>query len=220
MLRLGLTGNLGSGKSTVADLFAAHGAHLLASDDVARELMQPGQAVFRGIVAHFGPGVLSPSGMLDRAALARIAFSEGRVEEINAIVHPAVIARQAELAVILEFHDPSAVLIVESALLFQTRVPGTRFDRTLLVTAPESQKIARFVHRQHPQGDPTPAERDALEADARRRLALQLPDDQAARLADYILPNDGSLEHLRAAVDRLWPTLARTAKRSAGIIQP
>ncbi len=88
MLRVGLTGGLGSGKSTAAKLFAAHGAHVLQSDAIGRELMQPGQAVYAAIVQHFGPGVVLPDGRLDRAALAQIAFAEGRVEELNAIVHP------------------------------------------------------------------------------------------------------------------------------------
>src|SRR5258708_22853823 len=97
MLRVGLTGGLGSGKSTAARLCAALGAHVLQSDMIGRELMEPGQAVYATIVDHFGNGVVQPDGRLDRAALAKIAFDDGRVEELNAIIHPAVIARQAEL---------------------------------------------------------------------------------------------------------------------------
>ena len=97
MLRVGLTGGLGSGKSTAARLFAALGAHVLQSDAIGRELMEPGQAVYAAIAAHFGDGVVLADGRLDRGKLARIAFADGRVEELNAIVHPAVIAREAEL---------------------------------------------------------------------------------------------------------------------------
>ncbi len=121
MLRVGLTGGLGSGKSTAARLFAAHGAHVLQSDTIGRELMEPGQAVYAEIVDHFGNGVVLPDGQLDRAALAKIAFAEGRVEELNAIVHPAVIARQAELTDAIFQRDPHAVVIVESALIFETK---------------------------------------------------------------------------------------------------
>src|ERR1700755_2745792 len=118
MLRVGLTGGLGSGKSTAADLFAQHGAHVLESDAIGREMMQPGHAVYAAIVEHFGPSVLLPDGQLDRSALARVSFTEGRVEELNAIVHPAVIARQAEIAQQIFAEDLNAVVIVESALLF------------------------------------------------------------------------------------------------------
>ncbi len=217
MLRLGLTGNLGSGKSTVASLFATHGAHVLASDDLARDLMQPGQAVFQQILTHFGPQVLTPAGTLNRQTLARLAFTEGRVENLealNAIVHPAVLARQAEFAATLQARDPQAVLLVESALILQTKAPAGRFDQILLVTAPEQQKIARFVHRLNP--DPTEQERAALEAEARRRLALQLPDEQAASRADHVIQNVGSLDHLRTTVDHLWPIIVQ----AAAIIQP
>lgn len=214
MLRLGLTGNLGSGKSTVAALFAEHGARVLASDEIARNLMQPGQPVFHRIVAHFGAQVLNPAGSLDRQALARLAFAEGRAEELNAIVHPAVLARQAEFAADLATREPHAILIVESALILQTKTQGPRFDKILLVTAPESEKIARFVHRLNL--NPTGHERATLAAEARRRLALQLPDEQAAPRADYLIHNIGSLDHLRTSVNQLWPLI----EHAAAIIQP
>ena len=146
MLRVGLTGGLGSGKSTAGRLFRSHGAHVLEADAIGRELMQPGEPVYAAIVDHFGPGVISPNGELDRHALARISFAEGRVEELNAIVHPAVIARQAELAEAIFAQDVGAVVMVESALIFETKHSGEekgegwrrRFDRLiLLVTAPD-----------------------------------------------------------------------------------
>ena len=196
MLRIGLTGNLGSGKSTVAALFAQKGAHILASDAIGRDLMQPGQPVFEKVAAHFGPGILTASGELNRPALARIAFAEGRAEELNAIVHPAVIAFQAEFAEALAQQDPHAILIVESALIFESQhFTGTRrFDKILLVTAPEADKIARFTQR---TGLPS--------EEAQRRLALQIPDATKRPFADYVLENDGSLAHLKAQVDALWP---------------
>src|SRR5580704_16586784 len=128
MLRVGLTGGLGSGKSTAARLFAAHGAHVLQSDAIGRELMEPGQAVYAAIVDHFGSSVVLSDGRLDRAALAKIAFVDERVEELNAIVHPAVIARQAELSEAIFQHDPRAVVIVESALIFETNYGDTNSE--------------------------------------------------------------------------------------------
>jgi dephospho-CoA kinase len=223
MLRVGLTGSLGSGKSTAARLFAAHGAQILQSDAIGRELMQPGHAVYDAIVQHFGKAVVQPDGQLDRPALAKIAFNDERVEELNAIVHPAVIARQAELTEAISNRDPHGVVIVESALIFETNYSGqpgdktrwhSRFDRTILVTAPEEIKIARFIARSAASTELTEARRAELEAEARRRLAQQIPDDQKSALVDYVLTNAGSLTELEWQVDQLWPIL-RTAAAQA-----
>jgi dephospho-CoA kinase len=232
MLRVGLTGGLGSGKSTAARLFATLGAHVLQSDVIGRELMQPGQTVYAAIVDHFGDGVMQPDGRLDRAALAKIAFDDGRVEELNAIVHPAVIARQAALSEAIFQRDRRAIVMVESALIFETKYGETkygetdyggsqatrrarwhnRFDRIILVTAPEEVKIARFVARSA-AGEVLTAERWAkLEAEARLRLAQQIPDEQKSALCDYVLTNDGPLTELEWQVDQLWPILKAAAE--------
>jgi dephospho-CoA kinase len=219
MLRVGLTGGLGSGKSTAARLFAAHGAHVLEADAIARQMMEPAEAVYAAVVEHFGDGVVSADGRLDRGALARIAFAEGRVEELNAIVHPAVIARQAELAEEIFARDAGAVVMVESALIFETRHGGPRldegwrqrFDRVILVTAPEDVKVARFVARVAPEGSLSDARRAELETEARRRLAQQIPDERKSALCDYVLSNGGALKELEWQVDRLWPILKAAA---------
>jgi len=220
MLRVGLTGGLGSGKSTAARLFAEHGAHVFSSDAIGREMMEPGQAVYDAIVAHFGPGVVMPDGRLVRAALARIAFEDGRVEELNAIVHPAVIRRQAELADEIFSRDRSAVVVVESALILETKYGElragvrarwrSRFDKLVLVTAPDEVKVRRFVER---HGEALSDERHAeLEAEARRRLAQQMSDDRKAAFCDYVLTNGGSVKELEWQVDQLWPILQVAAR--------
>lgn len=221
MLRVGLTGGLGSGKSTVARMLAAHGAHVFSSDAMGRELMEPGQRVYAAIVEHFGAGVVLPDGRLDRPALGKIAFAEGRVEELNSIIHPAVIERQAELAREIFARDRGAIVVVESALIFETKYGETkygeaapaseerwhhRFDRLVLVTAPEEIQVARFVARSAGP-DMTPEQQAELEDEARRRLAQQIPDDQKAALCDYVLTNSGSLQELEWQVDQLWPIL-------------
>ena len=229
MLRVGLTGGLGSGKSTAARLFAALGAHVLQSDAIGRELMEPGHAVYADIVAHFGDDVVVPDRTLDRKALARIAFVDGRVEELNAIVHPAVIARQMKLSEEIFTRDAHAVVIVESALNFEASYGeanravassgegaratrwSSRFDRIILVTAPEAVKIARFVARSSAGGELTPAHRAELEAEAQRRLARQTPDEQKSSLCDYVLTNGGALSELEWQVDQLWPILQAAA---------
>src|SRR5580698_3691706 len=109
MLRVGLTGGLGSGKSTVAGYLREMGAEVIEADALGRALMEPGQAVFDSIVQHFGRDVLTPDGRLNRARLAELAFRDGRVQELNAIVHPPVIAAQKKWADEVEARDPHAV---------------------------------------------------------------------------------------------------------------
>lgn len=218
MLRVGLTGGLGSGKSTAAAMFAELGAYVFSADEIGRALMQPGEAVYAAIVAHFGAGVVRDDGGLDRGALARIAFGEGRIEELNAIVHPATIARQAALIEEIAARDPDAVAMVESALIFETKHGGEegwqkRFDKIIFVRASEELKIERFVQRSSRGKSLTSEERAALEAEARRRIANQAETERNAVRCDYVLTNDGSLEHLQAQVDALWPVLKKAAKQ-------
>lgn len=209
MLRVGLTGGLGSGKSTVGMMLAGRGASLLQADEIGRELMRRGEAVYAGIVARFGPGVVRADGELDRAELARLAFREGRGEELNAIVHPAVIARQAEISEEIGGRDPGAVVVVESALIFETRHGEgwrERFDVLVLVTAEERTKVERYVRRA--AGTRLAGE---LEAEARARLALQMRDEEKAAFCDYVIANDGSLHALEEKAGELWESLLERA---------
>ena len=214
MLRVGLTGDLGSGKSTVARMLAERGAVVFSSDEMGRALMQPGRGVYGEIIAAFGEEVVAADGSLDRKKLAALAFDPARprVEELNAIVHPAVIAAQALQLAGLEGERPDAIAVVESALIFSTtHVPGTtwrsRFDRILLVEAPEAEKIGRFVDRIAAGRALTAEESVGIEADARRRLAVQ---HTAAYAADcLVLHNDGDIEQLEQRVDAAWRQLQR-----------
>src|SRR5271166_3552791 len=119
MLRVGLTGGLGSGKSTVAGYLRELGAQVVEADALGRSLMEPSQQVYAEIVRKFGPEVVAPDGRLNRARLAELAFQGGRLNELNAIVHPAVIAAQQQWMDIVFAHDPAAVAVVESALIFE-----------------------------------------------------------------------------------------------------
>lgn len=217
MLRVGLTGGLGSGKSTVARRLAELGAHVLSADEIGRGLMLPGEQVYAEIVERFGRSVVTADGSLDRPALARMAFGEGRIGELEGIVHPATIARQATLIDAIAERDPDAVVVVESALIFETKYGGEggwhqRFDKLILVRAAEELKIARFVARAAMGSTLEEAARRELEADARRRLAQQQDDEWKATRCDYVLVNNGSLEDLRKQVDALWPELRDAAK--------
>jgi dephospho-CoA kinase len=221
MLRAGLTGSLGSGKTTVAQIFREQGLHVLEADSIARELMQPGREVFAGIVEHFGRSVLRPDGMLDRPRLARLAFSEGHLNELNQIVHPPVVAEQERRMNGIFTGDPSAIVVVESALVFEAEAWGTvpgwrdRFDSIILVTAPDDLKMQRFLGRILP-AHATLEERSAAERDARQRLAAQMPDSGKIPLADFVIDNAGSLDALRARAESVAVELRRNSEPPPG----
>src|SRR5208282_4876647 len=161
MLRVGLTGGLGSGKSTVAAMLRELGAEVTESDALGRAMMEPGQPVFAEIVRQFGPEVVSADGRLNRARLADLAFRQGRLQELNAIVHPPVIEAQKRWMDEVAAREPNAIAVVESALIFEVvrdaRGRGEqdsaladwrrRIDRIIVVTAPDELKIARYATR-------------------------------------------------------------------------
>jgi dephospho-CoA kinase len=205
----------------VARMLASHGAHILESDVIGRELMLYRYSSLRdAIVARFGDEVQQPDGTLNRAVLARMAFTEGRVEELNAIVHPAVLARQEELIAQIAAHDPSAVIVIESALIFETMHGGPkgwrdRFDLIVLVTAREDLRIERYIERLTEVGlKRRRASRETHAMEARKRMEYQLSDEQKIPFSDFVLTNNGSLEELQAHVDALWPLLMAQAQGS------
>lgn len=216
MLRVGLTGSLGSGKTTIAAIFRDHGFHILEADTIAREMMQPNHEVFNRIVEHFGPAVVRHDGSLDRQRLATLAFSEGRLSELNRIVHPPVIAEQERRMSEVFARDPLAVAVIESALIFEAEAWGTvpnwrrRFDRVILVTAPDDLKIQRFLARMIP-ANATPEESATAERDARQRLAAQLPDSAKILRSDFVIDNSGPLEATRSQAERIAAELRDAA---------
>lgn len=185
-----------------------HGLEVMEADAIARELMQPGQPVYRGIVDHFGPSVVRDDGTLDRARLATLSFGEGRLQELTRIVHPPVIAEQERRMAEIFARDPDAIVVIESALIFEAEASGTvpewprRFDRIVLVTAPDGVKVRRFVSRILPP-DPSPEQRAAAERDARARIAAQLPDSAKIPHCQYVIDNSGSLEETRRQVEHV-----------------
>jgi dephospho-CoA kinase len=217
MLRVGLTGGLGSGKSTVGKILRELGAEVIEADDLGRALMEPGQPVYAEILRVFGPEVADSDARLNRARLADLAFRGGHLDELNAIVHPAVIEAQQRWMNEVFKRNPVAVAVVVSALIFEVerdaRARGERetvladwrqrMDRVVVVTAPDEVKITRYVGRLGLAG----VERCAAEADARSRLAHQVPDDQKAARADFLLENTGNLDRLRSQVKVLWQRL-------------
>jgi dephospho-CoA kinase len=225
MLRVGLTGGLGSGKSTVGRMLGDLGARVIEADEMGRALMEPGEPVFSEIVRVFGPEVVGADGGLDRRLLADRAFCGGRVQELNAIVHPAVIEQQRRWMAGVFAADPGAVAVVVSALIFEVerdaRARGEtdtvladwrrRMDRAVLVTAPEATRIERYLERMRP----APERRQAAEADARARLALQIGDAEKAARSDYVLENKGNKEELQVRVRELWERLRDESNKRA-----
>jgi len=222
MLRVGLTGGLGSGKTTVAAIFREQGLYVLEADGIARAMMQPGQEVFRRIVEQFGPEVVRADGSLNRARLAKIAFGQGRLDELNRIVHPPVIAEQERQTREIFAREPGAVVVVESALVFEAEKWGTvpgwrqRFDRVVLVTAPGEVRIQRFLARAVPANAST-EQRIEAERDARERLAVQLPDAEKIPQSDYVIDNAGSLEATRRQAERVAAELRTELRTGAGV---
>jgi dephospho-CoA kinase len=224
MLRVGLTGGLGSGKSTVAGFLRELGAQVIEADNLGRTLMEPGQQVYKDIVHAFGPNVVAPDGRLDRAQLATLAFQGGRLNELNAIVHPTVIAAQRQWMDSVFAKDPAAVAVIESALIFEVerdaRARGEnetiladwrrRIDRIVVVIAPDELKIARYAARV----SPSLAGQTIAREDARVRLAHQIPDAEKASRADYVLDNTGDESALRLQVETLWQRLKSESNKS------
>jgi dephospho-CoA kinase len=207
MLKVGLTGGIASGKSVVGEMLVALGAHLVQADRIAHELMLPGQPVYNEVVRHFGGGILNPDLSVNRSKLAEAAFVSAaapsavssRIQELNRIVHPAVLRSQEEWMEEAGRQDPHAVAIVEAALIIEAGA-AKRFDRLIVVTCSEDQRIARFAARHK-------VDLDAARKEVERRMAAQLPEAEKIKAADYVIDNSGSLDHTREQVKNVWEKL-------------
>jgi dephospho-CoA kinase len=213
MLKVGLTGGIASGKSAVGEMFVGLGAHLVQADRIAHSLMQPGEAVYNEVVRHFGREILNPDGSVNRAKLAELAFgsasapkgtSPPRVEELNRIVHPAVIRSQEEWMDEVGRQDRRSVAIVEAALILEAGA-GARFDQLIVVTCGADQRAQRFAARQK-------IDLESARKEVARRMAAQLPDEEKTKAADYVIDNSGSLEGTRAQVREVWEKLRSEAE--------
>jgi dephospho-CoA kinase len=189
VLRIGLTGGIGSGKSTVAGLLAARGARIVDADRIAREVVEPGTPGLEAVAAAFGPGVLTPDGALDRPALAAVVFADAEARRrLDGIVHPLVRARAAE---VVAAAPPDAVVVQDVPLLVETGQAGS-YDLVLVVEADLDTRVRRLVGR------------GVSEEDARARIAAQATDEQRRAVADVVLDNSGTVEELEAQVERFW----------------
>ncbi|BAJ27840.1 MULTISPECIES: dephospho-CoA kinase [Kitasatospora] len=195
MLRIGLTGGIGAGKSEVSRQLAAHGAVIVDSDVIAREVVAPGTPGLAAVTAEFGPGVLLPDGALDRPALGRIVFADpARLAALNAIVHPLVRARSAELEAAA---GPDAVVVHDVPLLAENGL-APLYDLVVVIDVPDGQRLRRLVDL-----------RGMAEDEARARMAAQATREDRLAVADLVLDNSGDLPELTARVDALWQELER-----------
>jgi dephospho-CoA kinase len=213
LLKVGLTGGIASGKSAVAEMFAQLGAHVTKADDIAHQVMQPGEAVYAEVVRQFGTGILNPDGTINRSRLAEAAFGQAtrnqpsRVQELNRIVHPAVIEKQEQWMEDAGKRDPKAVAIVEAALILEAGA-AKRFDRLVVVTCRPEQKIERWARRMNI--DEEPARREVS-----RRTAAQLSDAEKVKAADYVIDNSGSLDETSKQVRAIYANLTAEASKHA-----
>jgi len=194
VLRIGLTGGIGSGKSTVAARLAELGAVVVDSDQLAREVVAVGSPGLARVVERFGPDVLRPDGSLDRPGLGRLVFGDpAALADLNAIVHPLVRARSEELTVQAAAGGAAAV-VHDVPLLVENGLAGN-YDVVLVVQAPLELRLQRLAGR-------------GMDAEtARARIAAQASDEQRRAVADVVLDNSGSFEHLAAQVDAAWARL-------------
>jgi dephospho-CoA kinase len=217
MLKVGLTGGIAAGKSVVGEMFVALGARLVQADRIAHSLMQPGEAVYNEVVRHFGREILNRDGSINRGRLAEAAFGpapapegqrtsgvqKSRIDELNRIVHPVVIRSQDAWMQEMGRQDPHAVAIVEAALILEAGA-GERFDRLVVVTCNEKQRVARFAARQK-------IDLEAARKEVVRRMAAQLPDEEKIKAADSVIDNSGSLDQTREQVRQVWEKLCAEA---------
>ena len=215
MLKVGLTGGIASGKSVVGEMLVAKGAYLVQADRIAHSLMSPGEPVYNEVVRHFGRDILNRDGSVNRAKLAEAAFgppAAGKtvppIEELNRIVHPAVIRSQNEWMNAIGMQHPQGVAIVEAALILEAGAED-HFDRLVVVTCNPEQRAVRFAARQK-------TDLESARKEVARRMAAQLPDEEKIKAADFVIDNSGTLESTREQTGRVWQQLKQEAEVSAG----
>jgi dephospho-CoA kinase len=206
VLRVGLTGGIGSGKSTASARLAELGAVVIDSDVLAREVVEPGTPGLAAIRAAFGPDVITADGTLDRPRLGQVVFADPeRLAVLNGIVHPLVRARAGAISAAA---GPDAVVVQDVPLLVENHLAAD-FDLVVVVDAPDEDRVTRLTER-----------RGMTAEDAQARMAAQATREVRLAAADMVLDNSGSPQDLVEQVDELWPRLLRLAAPPAEPTEP
>jgi dephospho-CoA kinase len=206
MLLVGLTGGIGSGKSTVAALLAARGAVIVDADQVARDVVEPGQPAFEQLVERFGPEIVGPDGRLDRARLAELAFADAEgTAALNAITHPAV---GEEFLRRMQAAPVDGIVVCDVPLLVESETAASRgYEFVIVVETPRELRLDRLEGRGVPRRD------------AEARMAKQATDEQRRAVATHVVDNSGDRAHLEAQVDAIWRELVEI-QRARGADAP
>lgn len=193
---LGVTGNIASGKSSVAKEFKKRGAVIVDADQLARDVVRRGSATLAGLVATFGEGILRPDGSLDRKRLGDLVFADaGARAKLNAIVHPAIASLAVERLEELKKKSDCPLIVYEAPLLFEVKAEN-RVDKVLVVKVDEQEQLNRLMKR------------DGLSlSEAKKRVDAQMPQEEKLRRADYIIDNSAVFEKTQEQVERLWEKL-------------
>jgi len=192
----GLTGGAASGKSTVARMFQDLRTRIIDADRIGHEMLRSSSPASVEILRQFGKGILDDSGEIDRSRLGRIVFGDPqKLQQLNAIVHPRIIARVEDLAAQHHADDPGAVILVDAALIFEAGIGG-RFDKVVVAWCRPEQQIERLM-----------AKSGLTREEAERRIAAQMPAEEKRRRADYLIDCSGSLESTREQVRRVYADL-------------
>jgi dephospho-CoA kinase len=207
VLCVGLTGGLACGKSTVAKMFSELGAQVIDADQIVHDLYRRGEPVYHALVQKFGKEILAADGEIDRGRLAALAFDDGRVQELNRIVHPAVVQRQREWMAEAARQHPNAIAMVEAALILEAG-GKSRYDKIVVVICKPEQKVLRYAVRSR-------CGEDIAREEVERRTKVQMTDTQKAALADYVIDNSGTLEQTRRQVENIYKELEALALHSA-----
>ena len=205
MLLIGLTGNIGSGKSTVAQLLSERGATIIDADVLARRAVELGSPAYKAIVERWGTSILAPDGSIDRTALRRIVFTDtAELEQLNALVHPEVERMRAGL-VEQARHRGDRLVVCDIPLLFERRMTDS-FDRIVLVDAPRPVRLERLVR-----------ERGLRETEAMDMIVAQMPAELKRARANHVIDNDATLTQLDTRVAEVWSALQQQAAEVADV---
>jgi dephospho-CoA kinase len=205
MLKVGLTGGIASGKSLVSQTFTELGAHTIDADEIAHELMRPGEPVYDEVIKSFGSEILNPDKTVNRAKLAELAFDKRkpRIYELNRLIHPGVIERYEWWMDDIGKREPDAVVMLEAALLLEAGL-RRRFDQIIVVTCKPQQRIDRWAARHHL--DPETAKTEVT-----RRMMAQAPVEAKIQAADFVIDNSGTVEETRKQVQDVYRQLTSKA---------